>query len=158
MGTIVDTSKIFRIMFLTLMNFSRNAGTNKFWKQQMMKRFSYRFWGRARNCMALNIAPTRKSLMKSLWARHSKKILFRTLWTDRIHAACGEHGIEGTLFLEGLARSHISLDRKVLSDLAIYEPRTFQSLVDISKAKLELEGLLEDNVKPAENVNTRGLL
>jgi len=145
-------------MFLTLINLAKNVGTNKWFKQQMMKRFSYRMQRRPRNCMALNIAVTRKSLDKSSIARRLKRTVHRNMWTDRIQAACREHGIEGGIFMEGLARSNISLDRKVLTDIAIYEPRTFKSLVDISKTKLDSEGLLTDDIPPAENVNTRGLL
>jgi len=60
----------------------------------------------------------------------------RKLWMQRLEAATQEHGVASSDFLEGLSRSRVELDRKVLTDLAIYEPRTFKSLVDIARQRL----------------------
>jgi len=99
-----------------------------------------------------------KALMKSSFARRLKKVNFKNMWEARIDAASTEHGVPREKFLEGLARCHIQLDRKVLSDLAVYEPRTFQSLVEISKAKLETEGLSTAEIPKAKGIITRGML
>ncbi|XP_017300540.1 39S ribosomal protein L20, mitochondrial [Diaphorina citri] len=58
------------------------------------------------------------------------------LWTARITAGAEEHGVPYPLFREGLTRSNIMLDRKTLSDLAAWEPRTFKSLTQIAAAKV----------------------
>lgn len=79
--------------------------------------------------------------MYSTIGRTIKKQNMRTLWNQRIDAAGLEHGIAGQDLLEGLARSNIQLDRKVLGDLAIYEPRTFQSLTEIAKRTLDEDGV-----------------
>lgn len=64
------------------------------------------------------------------------------LWETRLDAASQEHGLgNGTLLREGLQRCQIQLDRKVLSDLAIYEPRSFQSLTEVAKKRLAEEGI-----------------
>ena len=62
--------------------------------------------------------------------RRRKKRDFRTLWIQRINAACREHGVTYSRFISGLAGAGIEIDRKVLSDLAVHEPAAFKALVD----------------------------
>ena len=50
--------------------------------------------------------------------------------TQRINAACREHGVTYSRFISGLAGAGIEIDRKVLSDLAVHEPAAFKALVD----------------------------
>ncbi|KOB63359.1 Mitochondrial ribosomal protein L20 [Operophtera brumata] len=69
----------------------------------------------------------------------------KTLWNTRITAACEQHNITHFSLKEGLERANIMLDRKTLSDLACWEPRTFESLAAVAKQKLELDGFI-DNV------------
>lgn len=54
------------------------------------------------------------------------------LWLTRVTAACEEHNITLATFKEGLQRSNILLNSKILSELAVWEPRTFQSLINIA--------------------------
>ena len=55
--------------------------------------------------------------------RRNKKRVFRALWIARINAATREHGMTYSVFMNGLKKASIELDRKVLSDLAIREPQ-----------------------------------
>lgn len=89
-----------------------------------------------------------KALMYSTFNRVQKKKDMSHLWNIRIGAAAGEHDLSREDFLEGLARSHIQLDRKVLTDLSIYEPRTFESLTEIAKKKLDEEGRTPFTILP----------
>ncbi|XP_041945581.1 39S ribosomal protein L20, mitochondrial isoform X2 [Alosa sapidissima] len=59
----------------------------------------------------------------------------RTLWISRIAAATRELGLKYPVLVDNLVKSSVQLNRKVLSDLAINEPRTFQSLAKLAQAR-----------------------
>src|SRR5256712_8959396 len=61
--------------------------------------------------------------------RRNKKREFRRLWITRISAGCRANGSSYNRFIEGLIKSGIEMDRKVLSDLAITDPGAFTQLV-----------------------------
>jgi large subunit ribosomal protein L20 len=65
--------------------------------------------------------------------RRKKKIEFRRLWISRINAACRSSGITYSKFINGLKKSKIGLDRKILADLAIKDSAVFKKLVEIAK-------------------------
>jgi large subunit ribosomal protein L20 len=65
--------------------------------------------------------------------RRVKKREFRRLWIARINAACRAEGIKYSQFINGLKEARISLDRKVLADLAVKDSQTFDKLVEIAK-------------------------
>ena len=65
--------------------------------------------------------------------RRNKKRNFRGLWIQRINAGSRLHGLNYSKFMNGLKLAGIEIDRKILSDLAVYEPLAFEELV--SKAK-----------------------
>ncbi|MBW3625874.1 MAG: 50S ribosomal protein L20 [Armatimonadetes bacterium] len=66
--------------------------------------------------------------------RRVRKRDFRQLWITRINAACRQHGTTYSVFIAGLNRSGIELDRKVLSDMAINDPAGFEQLVQTVNA------------------------
>ena len=68
--------------------------------------------------------------------RRNKKRVFRALWIARINAGVRQHGMTYSVFINGLAKSGITVDRKVLSDLAIHEPAAFQAIAEKAKAAL----------------------
>ena len=68
--------------------------------------------------------------------RRLKKRDFRALWIQRINAAVRPFGMTYSVFINGLAKSGITVDRKVLSDLAISEPAAFQAIAEKAKAAL----------------------
>src|SRR5580698_10410599 len=65
--------------------------------------------------------------------RKAKKRQYRRLWIVRINAACRMREMRYSEFIHGLQLSHISLDRKSLSETAIHDPATFDKLVEIAK-------------------------
>jgi large subunit ribosomal protein L20 len=69
--------------------------------------------------------------------RKVRKREFRKLWIIRINAACRERGIRYSLFINGLKKAEIDLDRKTLSEMAIHDPAGFDKIVDAAKAALE---------------------
>ncbi len=68
--------------------------------------------------------------------RKQKKRNFRRLWTVRINAACKANGISYSRFIEGLIKADITLNRKMLSEIAIYDEAGFVKLVETAKAKV----------------------
>lgn len=61
--------------------------------------------------------------------RRNKKRSFRALWIVRINAACRAAGVQYCRFIEGLNKSGITLDRKVLAEMAVSDPASFTQLV-----------------------------
>ena len=70
-----------------------------------------------------------RSLQFAYRDRRNRKRSFRSLWNSRINAAARSHGQTYSRFMAGLKKANISLDRKVLSELAVSEPKAFEALV-----------------------------
>ena len=68
--------------------------------------------------------------------RKLKKRQFRSLWIARINAGARANGISYSRFMNGLLKAGISLDRKVLSDIAIHDAAAFTALVEKAKGAL----------------------
>lgn len=66
--------------------------------------------------------------------RRNKKREIRRLWITRINAAARLSGLSYSVFMNGLKKAGIVLDRKVLSDMAITDPAAFAKLVELAKA------------------------
>ena len=82
-------------------------------KQQVMKSGNYAFAG-----------------------RKQKKRDFRRLWITRISAAVKMHGMNYSTFMNGLKKAGITLNRKMLSEMAIHDAAAFASLVEVAKKAL----------------------
>ena len=74
-----------------------------------------------------------KSGMYAYVGRKDKKSDFRKLWITRISAACRMNGINYSSFMNGLKKAGISLNRKMLSEIAIADPEGFSKLVEQAK-------------------------
>ena len=68
--------------------------------------------------------------------RRNKKRVFRALWITRINAASREHGLTYSVFMNGLKRAEIALDRKVLADMAVMDKPAFAAIVNQVKARI----------------------
>lgn len=68
--------------------------------------------------------------------RRQRKRQFRRLWIARINAAARQYGLTYSVFMNGMSRAEIGIDRKVLSDIAIFDKDAFAKIVDQVKAKL----------------------
>lgn len=69
--------------------------------------------------------------------RRQNKRNFRKLWITRINAACRENEISYSKFINGLSKAGVTINRKMLSELAIDSPEAFSDLVSIAKSSLE---------------------
>jgi large subunit ribosomal protein L20 len=69
--------------------------------------------------------------------RHQRKRQFRALWIVRINAACRLNGMRYSEFINGLKKTGIELDRKIMADMAIFDAEAFADLVAQAKKALE---------------------
>ena len=95
------------------------------------------FYGRRKNTIRAAKAAVDKAGQYAFRDRKRKKRTFRALWIQRINAAVRPFGMTYSRFIDGLAKSGVVVDRKVLSDLAIHEPAAFQAIAEKAKSALE---------------------
>ena len=69
--------------------------------------------------------------------RRNRKRDFRKLWITRINAACRQNEISYSRFINGLSKAGVEINRKMLSEIAIDDPKAFTNLVNKAKAALE---------------------
>ena len=93
-------------------------------------------YGRRRNTIRIAKQSMEKAMQYPYRDRKTKKRSFRALWIQRINAAVRPFGLTYSRFIDGMAKSGITVDRKVLSDLAINEPASFQAIAEKAKAAL----------------------
>ena len=74
-----------------------------------------------------------KSLAAAYMGRKDKKGDFRSLWIERINAACRENGLNYSTFMAGLKKAGIALNRKMLSEMAVRDGSSFKKLVALSR-------------------------
>lgn len=92
--------------------------------------------GSRSTCFRTAIQSVEKSLQYAYRDRRTNKRNFRSLWIQRINAGVREHGMTYSTFINGLTKAGVEVDRKVLSELAISEPKAFKSIVEKAKASL----------------------
>lgn len=80
--------------------------------------------------------------------RKQKKRQFRALWIVRISAACRLNDMRYSQFINGMLKAGITLDRKVLADLALFDADAFKGLVQKAKEALEGKVFVSDEVTP----------
>ena len=85
---------------------------------------------RGRNSSSYRIAKERveKGLQYAYRDRKVKKRNFRALWIQRINAGARQHGLTYSQFMNGIKQAGVGLDRKILADLAMNEPASFEHL------------------------------
>lgn len=91
------------------------------------------FGARSKQFKAANQSVMR-AMAASYKGRKLKKRDFRKLWIARINAAARLNGMSYSKFINGLKKSNIDLNRKVLADMAVNDPAAFARLVEIAKA------------------------
>ena len=69
--------------------------------------------------------------------RRQRKREFRALWIARVNAGARSHGMSYSVFMNGLKKASIEIDRKVLADIAVHDKPAFAALVEQAKAALQ---------------------
>jgi large subunit ribosomal protein L20 len=94
------------------------------------------FYGRRKNTIRIAKQAVEKAAQYAYRDRKRKKRTFRALWIQRLNAAVRPFGLTYSRFIDGLSKAGVTVDRKVLSDLAIREPAAFEAIVGQAKAAL----------------------
>ncbi|MGN0660515.1 MAG: 50S ribosomal protein L20 [Oscillospiraceae bacterium] len=94
------------------------------------------YWGGKSRLFKTSKEAVMKSGQYAYIGRKQKKRQFRQLWITRISAACKLNGVNYSTFMNGLNKAGISLNRKMLSEIAINDPAGFTALVEKAKAAL----------------------
>ncbi|MBQ8831163.1 MAG: 50S ribosomal protein L20 [Oscillospiraceae bacterium] len=94
------------------------------------------YWGSKSTHYKMANQAVMKSLKYAYIGRKQKKREFRQLWIARINAACKANGMNYSRFMHGLKLSGITMNRKMLSEMAIHEPAAFTALCETAKAAI----------------------
>lgn len=94
------------------------------------------YWGGKSRLFRTANQAVMKSLSYAYVGRKNKKRDFRSLWITRISAGCKLNGINYSTFMNGLKKSGVTLNRKILAELAQSDTQAFTSLVEKAKAAL----------------------
>ncbi len=92
------------------------------------------YWGARHRCFKQAKETVEKGLTYAYRDRKAKKRLYRRLWIARINAACRPHGLSYSKFIGSLSKAGVTIDRKVMADLAATDPTAFEALVETAKA------------------------
>jgi large subunit ribosomal protein L20 len=94
------------------------------------------YYGRRKNTFRVANQAVEKAGQYAYRDRRVRKRNFRSLWIQRINAACREIDFTYARFIDGLSKAGIEVDRKVLADIAVKEPEAFKALAEKAKAAL----------------------
>ena len=92
------------------------------------------YWGSKSTHYKMANQAVMKSLKYAYIGRKQKKRDYRQLWITRISAGCKSNGMNYSRFMHGLKLSGITMNRKMLSEMAIHQPEAFASLCETAKA------------------------
>jgi large subunit ribosomal protein L20 len=94
------------------------------------------YYGRRKNVFRVATEAVTKAGQYAYRDRRQRKRQFRALWIARINAGARENGLSYSLFINGLKKGSIEIDRKVLADLAVFDKAAFTALAEQAKANL----------------------
>ena len=93
-------------------------------------------WGRRKNTIRVARQAMEKAMQYAYRDRRNKKRDFKSLWIQRINAGVRSEGLTYSRFINGLSKSGIKLDRKILAEIAYDNPEAFKIIVKKAQAAL----------------------
>ena len=93
-------------------------------------------WGRRKNTIRIARQAMEKAMQYAYRDRRAKKREFRSLWIQRINAGVRAEGLTYSKFINGLSKSGIKLDRKILAEIAYDNPEAFKTIVKKAQSAL----------------------
>ena len=114
---------------------SKNAVASKARRKKILKQ-AKGFYGKRKNVLTVAKNVVEKGMTYMFVGRKLKKREYRSLWIARINAAVREEGLTYSQFINLLNKKGITLDRKVLADLAVRDSGSFARLVEVAKNNL----------------------
>ncbi|KAG4069655.1 hypothetical protein HA402_014678 [Bradysia odoriphaga] len=145
------------MVFTTLATFVRSRGPDEFWRKRKIFKLAAHFIGRRRNCYSVAIRNVHRALAYATKGRKLKKDDMQELWNTRIEGALTQFGITPDTFRHSLSRNDIMLNRKALADLAIWEPKTFEAIVNTCRQRAVNDGIEGINEKQTDNKLAAGV-
>jgi len=106
----------------------KNAVTAKKRRKKILKQAKGYYGGRHRLYRTAKDS-VRKALTYSYRDRRQRKRQFRRLWITRINAAVRQYDMSYSIFMKKLSEKNINLNRKILADIAVRDPQTFERIV-----------------------------
>jgi large subunit ribosomal protein L20 len=106
-------------------------------KHKKILKLAKGFFGRRKNTIRIAKQAVEKAALYAYRSRRLKKRNYRALWIQRINAAAREHGLTYGRFINGLTRAGVTIDRKMLAELAIRDGAAFKALVDKASAAVK---------------------
>ncbi|MGV8839838.1 MAG: 50S ribosomal protein L20 [Bauldia sp.] len=94
------------------------------------------YYGRRKNTIRIAKQAVDKANQYAFRDRKARKRTFRGLWIQRINAAARIHDLTYSRFIDGLAKAGVTVDRKMLADIAVHEPDAFKALAEQAKGAL----------------------
>ena len=88
------------------------------------------YYGRRKNVFRVAVQAVERGMQYAYRDRKKRKSDFRGLWIQRINAGVRMHGMTYAQFINGLKKSTIEIDRKILAELAVNQPEAFKALVE----------------------------
>ena len=93
-------------------------------------------WGRRKNTIRVARQAMEKAMQYAYRDRRNKKREFKSLWIQRINAGVRAEGLTYSKFINGLNKSGIKIDRKILAEIAYDNPEAFKTIVKKAQAAL----------------------
>ena len=93
-------------------------------------------WGRRKNTIRIARQAMEKAMQYAYRHRRNKKREFKSLWIQRINAGVRSEGLTYSKFINGLSKSGIKIDRKILAEIAYDNPQAFKTIVKKAQAAL----------------------
>ena len=110
------------------------GGPKTRWRRKRIFKLAKGFWGARRKLYG----PARETVDRAgafaFAGRKQRKRQYRRLWIVRINAAVRPLQMKYSRFIHGLNKANIELDRRVLADLAIHDPKGFEAVVNLAKS------------------------
>lgn len=95
------------------------------------------YWGGRHRLFRTATEAVDKGLLYAYRDRRNRKREFRRLWIVRINAGAREHGLSYSRFMNGLRLAGVELDRSVLADMAVNDPKSFGEIATLAKENLD---------------------
>lgn len=106
-------------------------------KRRRILKIAKGFWGMKSKSYRIAKQAVDRALNFAFRDRRQKKRHFRALWITRINAAARINGMSYSRLMDGLRKAGSQVDRKILADLAVREPKAFAAIASEAKAALE---------------------
>jgi len=112
----------------------KGSGPRRTRRRKRILKLAEGFRGRRKNTIRRGKEAVERALAYATRDRKQRKRHFRRLWIARINAAARQNGMSYSRLVSALKKAGVTLDRKVLAEIAYADPATFAAVVDVAKA------------------------